>query len=367
MDKLEITPFLRDKGKRTLYIAGPCSAESREQLLETAQALKPAGIEYFRAGVWKPRTRPGGFEGKGAEAIQWLAEVRKLTGLKVITEVANPVHLEMVLNEGIDAIWIGARTTVNPFVIQEIADALKGVDIPVFVKNPINPDLKLWIGALERINRAGISRLAAIHRGFSVYGESDYRNPPRWQMAIDLKRHFPDLPLFCDSSHISGNRERLSAISQQALDLGYDGIHLEVHPNPDQALSDAEQQITPQRFKEIIAALNFRRSSTDDLIYLENLQNLRNQIDEVDDELIRILAQRMELTRRIGHFKKENNISIYQPKRWNEILTRSLKLGKLQSLGASFIESIFKIIHQESIREQSEIIHEDEKKSTQSH
>jgi chorismate mutase len=355
--------FIPGKGSRTLYIAGPCSAESPEQVMETAGALRDAGIDYFRAGVWKPRTRPGSFEGAGETALAWLKEVSKKMGMKVITEVANPGHVEKALKYDLDALWIGARTTVNPFWVQEIADALRGVDIPVFVKNPINPDLKLWVGAVERIINSGNPKVGAIHRGFSVYGERRFRNPPLWQMAIELRRQIPELTLFCDGSHISGNRKDLESISQQALDLGYDGIHLEVHPDPDRALSDPDQQITPSEFIRIQKRLIYRKSESTDLEYLENLQNLRRQIDEVDDELIGILAERMELTRRIGHFKKANNISIYQPRRWNEILTRSMHLGVSRSLKSEFISAFLKIIHEASIKEQSEIIHEKTKKS----
>lgn len=355
--------FLTDKGKRTLFIAGPCSAESREQVLSTAHSLEKTGIDYFRAGVWKPRTRPGSFEGNGEKALEWLQEVKELTSLKVITEVANPNHVDQILKYGIDAVWVGARTTVNPFSVQEIADALKGIDLPIFVKNPINPDLKLWMGAIERFHRNGNRKVAAIHRGFSVYGEREFRNPPLWQMVIELRRQMPELPLFCDSSHIVGNRKNLQRISQQALDLGYDGIHLEVHPDPDRALSDPDQQITPREFERMKSELVFRKNTTTDLEYLENLENLRRQIDEVDDELIRILAERMALTRKIGQFKKSNNISIYQPKRWNEILTRSLNLGLSRSIPSDFISSFLKAIHEASIKEQSKIIHEDEKKT----
>jgi len=355
--------FLEGKGTRTLFIAGPCSAESEEQVLATAGALKASGIDYYRAGVWKPRTRPGSFEGRGEEALKWLKKASDETGLKVITEVANPEHVEQIIEHGLDAVWIGARTAVNPFLVQEIANALKGMDIPVFIKNPINPDLKLWLGAVERILHSGNAKVGAIHRGFSVYGERRYRNPPLWQMAIEFRRQMPELTLLCDGSHIAGNRTDLESISQQALDLGYDGIHLEVHPNPDRALSDPDQQITPKEFIELQDRLVFRKSSVADLEYLENLENLRRQIDEIDDELIRILAERMALTRKIGQFKKVNNISIYQPKRWNEILTRSHHLGRARLLSADFVSAFLKTIHEASIREQSAIIHEKRKES----
>ncbi len=355
-DQTKFIPFFPNPVERAHYIAGPCSAETEEQVIGTAKALKEIGIDIFRAGIWKPRTRPNAFEGHGEKALAWLREAKKETGLKVATEVASPAHLDLVLKYDIDVIWIGARTVVNPFSVQAIADALRGVDIPVMVKNPINPDLKLWIGALERIQGAGIKRIAAIHRGFSAFGDTEYRNPPRWQMPIELRRLFPELTLICDSSHICGNRQMLESVSQKALDLGYDGVHLEVHPDPDHALSDAAQQITPAVFKDIKSRLIFRKLSTDNLEYLENLQNLRRQIDDLDDELISILGERMKLARKIGQYKGENNISIYQPERWNEILTSCMKKGQLKQLSDQFIANMLKTIHQESIDQQGHVI-----------
>lgn len=346
------------KGTRAMYIAGPCSAESERQVVDTAHALRPLGIDYFRAGVWKPRTRPGSFEGAGEVALQWLKTAKEETGLKTLTEVASPEHLMSALKHGVSGIWIGARTVVSPFMVQAIADALEGVDIPVFVKNPINPDLKLWIGALERIAKSARGPLAAIHRGFSVYNRNGYRNPPRWQTAIELRRRFPDLTLICDASHIAGQRDKVEEVSQQALDLGYDGIHLEVHLDPDHALSDADQQITPAQFAGIQSRLVFRKPTSDDLEYLENLQNLRNRVDEVDEELIQILADRVALTRKIGEYKKTNNISIYQPERWNEVWQKCHASGLAKDLNEEFIAAILKAIHHESIRHQSKIIHD---------
>lgn len=348
--------FFSTQGQRVHYMAGPCSAESEEQVISTAKSLKSIGIDIFRAGVWKPRTRPNSFEGHGARALEWLQTAKRETGLKVATEIANPAHLEAAIRYGIDVVWIGARTVVNPFSVQAIADALKGTDIPVMIKNPLNPDLKLWLGAIERIQLAGIEKIAAIHRGFSAPSKSEYRNPPKWQMAIELRRIFPDLTLICDSSHICGNRVMLQSVAQQALDLGYEGVHLEVHPQPDSALSDADQQITPKAFAEIKSRLIYRNRSTDNLEYLENLETLRRQIDELDDELINLLGERMDLSRKIGHFKGANNISIFQPERWNEILNNCLDLASIKGLNANFISKLLKVIHQESIERQSEVI-----------
>lgn len=356
VDRIKFEPFFPTQGQRVHYIAGPCSAESEEQVLATARALKDTGIDLFRAGVWKPRTRPNTFEGHGEKALKWLQEAKRETGLKLATEVASPDHLDAALRHDIDVVWIGARTAVNPFSVQAIADALKGVDIPVMIKNPLNPDLKLWIGAIERIHNAGIQKIAAIHRGFSSFSSSEYRNPPRWQMAIELRRLFPELTLICDSSHICGNRTMLETVAQQALDLGYDGIHLEVHPDPELALSDPDQQITPAAFAGIKSRLIYRMHSTDNLEYLENLENLRRQIDDLDGELINLISERMNLARRIGQFKGENNISILQPERWNEILNSCLDNGNSKGLNANFISNLLKIIHQESIEQQSEVI-----------
>jgi chorismate mutase len=356
VERIKFQPFFPSQGQRVHYVAGPCSAESEDQVVTTARALQEIGIDIFRAGVWKPRTRPNAFEGHGETALKWLQTAKNETGLTVATEVASPEHLEAALKHDIDVVWIGARTSVNPFSVQAIADALRGVDIPVMIKNPLNPDLKLWIGAIERIHNAGIEKIAAIHRGFSSFSSSEYRNPPRWQMAIELRRLFPELTMICDSSHICGNRTMLESVAQQALDLGYDGVHLEVHPNPDAALSDAMQQITPQTFAAIKSRLIYRMHSTDNLEYLENLENLRSQIDDLDDELINLLSDRMQLVRRIGQFKGENNISILQPERWNEILNNCLEQGHSKGLNASFISNFLKIIHQESIEQQSNVI-----------
>jgi chorismate mutase len=350
---VEFDPFFANQGSKVHFVAGPCSAESEEQLLYTAQALKEAGVELFRAGIWKPRTRPNSFEGYGEAALPWLKSVKEATGMQIATEVANPLHLDLALKSGVDVVWIGARTVVNPFSVQAIADALRGMDIPVMVKNPINPDLKLWIGAIERIYGAGIRQIAAIHRGFTPYGESVYRNPPRWQVPIELRRIFPSLTFICDSSHITGNRHLLEKVSQQALDLGYEGIHLEVHPTPDAALSDPEQQITPEAFVAMAARLIPRHFSSTDAAFTENLENLRRQMDEVDDELMAMLAQRMKIARRIGSVKGQNNIALYQPERWNEVITRCMEKAEVYGLGAAFVSAYLDAVHQESLRQQA--------------
>jgi chorismate mutase len=355
--KLNFTPFFPNQGNKVHYVAGPCSAESEEQVLNTARSLAEIGIDIFRAGIWKPRTRPNSFEGYGSEALVWLKRAKEETGLKVATEVANPYHLEEALKHGVDVVWIGARTVVNPFSVQAIADALKGTDVPVMVKNPLNPDLKLWIGAIERVYTAGVEKIAAVHRGFSAYGDSEYRNPPRWHMPIELRRLFPDLTFICDSSHIAGNRHLLEKVSQQALDLGYEGIHLEVHPSPDDALSDAEQQITPSVFEELKSRLLYRKFDSDNLEYLENLESLRRQIDEVDDELIALLTQRLKIARKIGGFKGKNNIALYQPERWNEVVTRYMSKADLYDLDPKFISILLAAIHEESLRIQSVEVH----------
>ncbi|MBN2236382.1 MAG: bifunctional 3-deoxy-7-phosphoheptulonate synthase/chorismate mutase type II [Bacteroidales bacterium] len=340
---------------RPLLMSGPCSAETEEQVLQTAQALADSGVSVFRAGIWKPRTRPNSFEGVGAEGLKWLSKVKKETGLKVATEVANAKHTYEALKHNVDVLWIGARTTVNPFAVQEIADALEGVDIPVFIKNPINPDIELWIGALERINKAGITKLGAIHRGFSSYGDAAFRNAPNWQIPIELKRRFPELILVNDPSHIGGKRELLREISQKAMDLDFDGLMIEVHPNPDEAWSDAKQQITPDVFKELVASLKIRTKGSGQEEQ-SRLCELRKKIDHFDDELMDIIEARMKVAEEIGEFKRENNIVVLQNSRWNEILEQSIAVGQSKGLSSDLITRIFKAIHQESINKQTEII-----------
>lgn len=354
-------PILERTDKRPILIAGPCSAETEEQVLQTARELAADGmIDLFRAGIWKPRTRPGEFEGVGAPGLAWLKKVKEETGLKVTTEVGNREHVFEALKAGVDVLWIGARTTVNPFSIQEVADALKGVDIPVIVKNPVNPDLKLWMGGIERIYKAGITRLAAIHRGFSFHGETMYRNVPHWQIAIDLRRNFPDIQIICDNSHICGRRDILQEVAQKAMDLNFDGIMTEVHPTPDQAWSDAAQQITPAQYKVMIESMSFPQANTNDPIFVQHMNDLRHEIDEIDEDLINLLGRRMKIAEKIGEYKKENNIAVLQTSRWNEILGKAVKQGAKKGLSEEFVTVVLKAIHDESINHQIRIMHGEE-------
>lgn len=352
--------FADQPKNKPFIIAGPCSAETEEQVLETAHALAKQQIDLFRSGIWKPRTRPGSFEGVGKKGLKWLKTVQKETGLKVTTEVAKADHVYEALKLGIDALWIGARTTVNPFSVQEVADAIDGADVPVLIKNPINPDLKLWIGAIERIYTAGVTRLGVIHRGFSYHGDASYRNVPRWQIAIELKRRFPDLLMICDNSHICGRRDTLAEVAQKAMDLNYDGIMTEVHPRPDEAWSDAIQQITPAQFKKLVDGLVVRQASTDDEDYVEHIDHLRHEIDELDNELLNLLARRMQVVKGIGRYKKRNNIAILQTDRWNEILEKAVAQGVSKGLSPGFVAVMLKAIHQESINHQHSIMNEEE-------
>ncbi|TXB62265.1 bifunctional 3-deoxy-7-phosphoheptulonate synthase/chorismate mutase type II [Phaeodactylibacter luteus] len=354
---MKFQPLLQEKPEnKPIIIAGPCSAETEQQVLQTAHGLAGKGVDLYRAGIWKPRTRPGAFEGVGTEGLKWLRRVKEETGMKVTTEVANTQHVFEALKHQIDVLWLGARTTVNPFSVQEVADALKGVDIPVLIKNPINPDYKLWVGAIERIYKAGITKIGVIHRGFSYHGETKYRNVPRWQLAIDLKREFPDLPIICDNSHICGRRDILLPVAQKALDLNFDGIMTEVHPDPDNAWSDAAQQITPSQYLELKEKLVFRLPTTDDMEFLENLEHLRHEIDELDEELLNLLGARMKLAERIGEYKQRNNISILQASRWNEILERAVIKGKMKGLSEEFVTVLLKAVHQESINHQEKVM-----------
>lgn len=351
---------IAEKTKRPFIIAGPCSAETEGQVMATAQALAKQNIDLFRSGIWKPRTRPGSFEGVGKEGLKWLKRVKEETGLQVTTEVAKAEHVYEALKYGIDVLWLGARTTVNPFSVQEVADAIDGMDIPVLIKNPINPDLKLWIGAIERIYKAGIRRIGVIHRGFSFHGETIYRNVPRWQIAIELKRQFPDLMMLCDNSHICGRRDLLLPTAQEAMDLNYDGIMTEVHPRPDEAWSDAAQQITPDQFRELVDSLVLRDPTTDNAEFLHHIDDLRQQIDELDDELIQLLGRRMKLADQIGEYKKRNNIAILQTSRWNEILERTLAKSKVHNLSDDFMAVVLRAIHQESIDHQEAVMNRQE-------
>ncbi|MBD9178804.1 MAG: 3-deoxy-7-phosphoheptulonate synthase [Odoribacter splanchnicus] len=342
--------------KKPVIIAGPCSAESEQQVFETAKALKEAGVEVLRAGIWKPRTRPGSFEGVGSEGLHWMQRVQKELGMKVSTEVANVKHVYEALKAGVDMLWIGARTTANPFAMQEIADALKGTDIPVLVKNPVNPDVELWIGALERLNMAGLKKIGVIHRGFSTYGKHKYRNIPQWQLPIEIKRRFPDMLMICDPSHISGKREYIHEISQQAMDLGFDGLIIESHICPEIALSDAAQQVTPTSLSEILSQLVIRNVDSENLKYKENIDELRARIDEIDRDLLDLLADRMKVADEIGRYKKENNITILQPNRWDKILAKVFVKGEEKGLDNEFLEKVFKAIHQASIDRQTKIM-----------
>ena len=337
---------------RPVIIAGPCSAESREQVLKTATDLAARGIRIFRAGIWKPRTKPGGFEGIGAEGLPWMKMVKQETGMLVATEVATPYHVFEAVKAGIDILWVGARTVTNPFAMQELADALKGVDIPILVKNPINPDLELWIGAIERLYGAGIRKLGAIHRGFSSYEKKIYRNLPLWHIPIELRRRYPHLTIFCDPSHIGGKRELVAPISQQALDLNFDGLIVESHCNPDCALSDAGKQITPEVLDYTLKMLVVR----DNAQTTENISVLRQQIDEIDEQLLSLLSKRMRISREIGTYKKEHNMPILQSGRYNEILDKRGKMGKSLDLNPEFISEIMKSIHGESVKVQMEIM-----------
>ena len=332
--------------ERPFVIAGPCSAETEEQVMTTARELAMKGCHNFRAGVWKPRTKPGGFEGHGEPALVWLAEVKKETKMLVSTEVATAEHVELALKYGIDILWIGARTSANPFAMQAIADALKGVDVPVFVKNPVNPDLELWVGALERLNQAGVKRLGAIHRGFSSYEQKIYRNAPMWQIPIELRRRIPELPLISDPSHIGGRRELIAPLCQQAMDLGFDGLIIESHCDPDKAWSDAKQQVTPDVLDYILSLLVIRDEHT----MTEGITQLRKQIDELDNQLMDLLAKRMKVCREIGQYKKEHNMTVLQANRYNEILNKRGAQGSLCGMDPEFVAHVFENIHEESVR-----------------
>ena len=340
------------ENKRPLVIAGPCSAETEEQVLETAKQLAAQGIKIFRAGIWKPRTKPGGFEGVGTVGLPWLKRVKEETGMYVATEVANQYHVFEALKYGVDILWIGARTAANPFSMQEIADALKGVDIPIFIKNPVNPDLELWIGAVERIYNAGIRKIGVIHRGFSAYDKRIYRNLPQWHIPIELRRRFPNLPIICDPSHIGGKRDLIAPLSQQAMDLGFDGLIIESHCNPDNAWSDASQQVKPDVLAYILDMLIVRETSQS----TENLNELRRQIDELDNQLLDLLAKRMRVSREIGQYKKEHDMPVLQTARYDEILSKRVSQAQDMDMDGEFMQTILAAIHEESIRQQMVII-----------
>lgn len=341
---------------RPFVIAGPCSAETREQVLETAEGLKDMSVDLLRAGVWKPRTRPGKFEGIGEEAIAWLKEAGDLIGKPVTVEVASAAHVELALKGGVDVLWIGARTTVNPFMVQEIADALKGTDVPVLVKNPVNPDVELWIGAIERFQSVGLTKLGAIHRGFSTFQKSPFRNSPNWNIPIELKRRMPDVPIICDPSHICGNRELLSEVAQKAIDLNMDGLMLETHRDPSKAWSDAEQQITPQELERILSELVWRNPNSLDIEVKAKLEELRATIDGLDRDILDLLIDRLEVSRQIGAYKKDHSITILQHQRWNEILHDREAYIEGKQLSMRFLHKFLEAIHEESIQQQTNVM-----------
>ena len=341
-----------------MVIAGPCSAETEAQMLDAAFQLKDSKTSIFRAGIWKPRTRPGNFEGVGAIGLKWLQTVKQETGLQTATEVANANHVELALEHDVDVLWIGARTTVNPFMVQELANALAGVDKPVLVKNPVNPDLALWLGAVERLYKSNIRKLGVIHRGFSSYEKSKYRNKPEWQIPIELQNQFPDLPLFVDPSHIGGRRDLILELCQKALDLNYNGMMIETHPTPEKAWSDAEQQVTPDRLKEILESLVVRDPQIEGVKYINELEKLRTKIDSFDDTLLRVLGERMTIVEDIGRLKKSQNVAVLQNARWHEILKKMVDMGEKENLSAEFVTKIFQAIHQESINHQEQIMNQ---------
>ena len=351
---MELEPFTLPgvENKRPLVIAGPCSAETEEQVLTTAKELAEQGIKIFRAGIWKPRTKPGGFEGVGSIGLPWLKRVKEETGMYIATEVANQYHVLEALKHGVDILWIGARTTANPFAMQEIADALKGADIPVLIKNPVNPDLELWIGAVERIYNAGIRKIGVIHRGFSAYDKRLYRNLPQWHIPIELRRRYPNIPIFCDPSHIGGKRDLIAPLCQQAMDLGLDGLIVEAHCNPDCAWSDASQQVTPDTLSYILNMLVIRETSQS----TENLNELRRQIDELDNQLLELLAKRMRVAREIGTYKKEHGMPVWQAARYDDLVNRRVKQAIEMDMDGEFMKNVLAAIHEESVRQQMAII-----------
>lgn len=358
--KLDIVP-LYEWGMftepRPSVVAGPCSAESEEQVLETAKGLKDLGINVFRAGIWKPRTHPGCFEGVGAPGLKWLQKVKKEYGLKVSTEVASERHVYECMKYGVDLVWIGARTTANPFLVQEIADALAGADIPVLVKNPVNADLDLWIGALERLNRAGIKKLGVIHRGFSTFDKIKYRNDPQWQIVIELRSRYPELPVFVDPSHLGGSKDYIRELSQRSLDLGFEGLMIESHCNPSVALSDAKQQLTPPELRSLLYdQITVRDADSEAKEWKDNIDQLRAKIDVIDENIIWALGSRMQISRRIGEYKKSNNIAILQASRWDSLLAKVVDKGKEHGISEKLLKDVFNAIHEASVEAQNEII-----------
>lgn len=352
MENIKAIQFKGVDPKRPIIIAGPCSAETEEQVMETARDLAKNGVKIFRAGIWKPRTKPGGFEGVGAAGLAWLQAVKKETGMLVSTEVATRQHVEEALKAGVDILWIGARTSANPFAMQEIADTLQGVDVPVLVKNPVNPDLELWIGAMQRLNNAGIHQIGAIHRGFTAYGKHLYRNMPQWHIPIELRRRMPELTIFCDPSHIGGKRELVASLSQQAMDLGFDGLMVESHCDPDCAWSDKSQQVTPDVLNFILNTLVVRDTTQT----TESLTLLRQQIDEIDNELLEALSKRMRVSREIGQYKKEHRMPVLQTNRYDTVLNSRAKSAEELGMSGEFARVVYQAIHEESVRQQIEVL-----------
>lgn len=352
MNDIKPIKFCGVDSKRPVVIAGPCSAETEEQVMETAKDLAKNGVRIFRAGIWKPRTKPGGFEGVGSVGLTWLQEVKKETGMLVATEVANKQHVEEALNAGVDVLWIGARTSANPFAMQEIADSLVGADVPVLVKNPVNPDLELWIGAMQRIYNAGIRQIGAIHRGFSAYGKHLYRNMPQWHIPIELRRRMPELTLICDPSHIGGKRELVAPLSQQAMDMGFDGLIVESHCDPGSAWSDKSQQVTPEVLNFILNMLVVRDTTQT----TESLTLLRQQIDQIDNDLLEALSKRMRISREIGQYKKEHSMPVVQTGRYDDILNSRAAAAEELGMNGDFMKTVYQAIHEESVRQQIEVL-----------
>ena len=352
MNDIKPIKFCGVDSKRPVVIAGPCSAETEEQVMETAKDLAKNGVRIFRAGIWKPRTKPGGFEGVGSVGLTWLQEVKKETGMLVATEVANKQHVEEALNAGVDVLWIGARTSANPFAMQEIADSLVGADVPVLVKNPVNPDLELWIGAMQRIYNAGIRQIGAIHRGFSAYGKHLYRNMPQWHIPIELRRRMPELTLICDPSHIGGKRELVAPLSQQAMDMGFDGLIVESHCDPDSAWSDNSQQVTPEVLNFILNMLVVRDTTQT----TESLTLLRQQIDQIDNDLLEALSKGMRISREIGQYKKEHSMPVVQTGRYDDILNSRAAAAEELGMNGDFMKTVYQAIHEESVRQQIEVL-----------
>jgi chorismate mutase len=345
--------------KRPLIVSGPCSAETEEQVLQTAERLAATGmVDMLRAGIWKPRTRPGMFEGIGTKGLPWLQQAKKITGLPVTVEVATAKQVEDALHFDVDVLWIGARTTVNPFSVQEVADALRGVDVPVLIKNPVNPDIELWMGAVERVAKVGVKQIGLIHRGFSTFGNTDYRNAPMWHLAIEMKLRNPGMMMLCDPSHICGRRDTLMEVAQKAIDLDYDGLMIESHIDPDKAWSDAKQQVTPERLKEMLQSIIWRKEDVNSEEFHAALEKFRQQINHLDDELMQLLGQRMKIAEQIGRYKRDNNITILQTTRWNAIIEKALKKGEAIGLSKEFVTKYFDAVHMESINHQKKIMDE---------